>query len=162
MLRQPASEHPRVCLSQKEVWVEDASRLRHAAHWASWANTIRMVQERHTEVAGVIVRAVEARHEDQFLHTTLAGSGVCSQDARLRPIRLRTIRSRNWPKSKLAEVEIGRSRNWPKSKLAEVDHPLCSTQLGRVGAWDWRCSTSGGGRTEPTPDRVAGCSVSGR
>ena len=28
----------------------------------------------------------------------------------------------NWPKSKLAEVEIGRSRNWPKSKLAEVDH----------------------------------------
>ena len=44
------------------------------------------------------------------------------EDARLRPIRLRTIRlrpagrnqigrSRNWPKSKLAEVEI----NWPKS-----------------------------------------------
>ena len=27
----------------------------------------------------------------------------------------------NWPKSKLAEVEIGRSRNWPKSKLAEVE-----------------------------------------
>ena len=25
----------------------------------------------------------------------------------------------HWPKSKLAEVEIGRSRNWPKSKLAE-------------------------------------------
>ena len=44
------------------------------------------------------------------------------EDARLRPNRLRTIRlrpagrnrigrSRNWPKSKLAEVEIGRSRN---------------------------------------------------
>ena len=27
----------------------------------------------------------------------------------------------NWPKSELAEVEIGRSRNWPKSKLAEVE-----------------------------------------
>ena len=27
----------------------------------------------------------------------------------------------NWPKSKLAEVEIGRSRNWPKSKLGEVE-----------------------------------------
>ena len=26
----------------------------------------------------------------------------------------------NWPKSKLAEVEIGRSRNWPNSKFAEV------------------------------------------
>ena len=30
-------------------------------------------------------------------------------------------RSRNWPKSKLAEVKIGRSQNWPKSKLAEVE-----------------------------------------
>ena len=27
----------------------------------------------------------------------------------------------NWPKSKLAEVEIGPSRNWPKLKLAEVE-----------------------------------------
>ena len=30
-------------------------------------------------------------------------------------------RSRNWPKSKMAEVENGRSRKWPKSKLAEVE-----------------------------------------
>ena len=29
-------------------------------------------------------------------------------------------RSRNWPKSKLAELE---KKSWPKSKLAEVDHP---------------------------------------
>ena len=43
---------------------------------------------------------------------------------------LKIGRSRNWPKSILAEVEIGRSRigrtrknSWPKSKLAEVDHP---------------------------------------
>ena len=40
----------------------------------------------------------------------------CVEDARLRPIRLRPTgrnricRSRNWPKSNLAEVEIGRSR----------------------------------------------------
>ena len=27
----------------------------------------------------------------------------------------------NWPKSKLAQVEIGRNRNWPKSKLAEIE-----------------------------------------
>ena len=56
-----------------------------------------------------------------------------NEDARLRPIRLRTIRlrpagrnrigrSRNWPKSKLAEVEIGRSRlgRTRKKELAEV------------------------------------------
>ena len=31
---------------------------------------------------------------------------------------------------KLAEVEFGRSRNWPKSKLAEVDRPLGSQWRG--------------------------------
>ena len=30
--------------------------------------------------------------------------------------------SKNWPKSKLAEVETGRSLNWPKSKLAELEN----------------------------------------
>ena len=49
---------------------------------------------------------------------------VKHEDARLRPIRLRTIRlrpagrNRNWPKSKLAEIEI----NWPKSNRW---HLLC-------------------------------------
>ena len=43
--------------------LRSALRLRHAAHWASWADTIRMVQERQPEVADVIVGAVEAQHE---------------------------------------------------------------------------------------------------
>ena len=37
--------------------------------------------------------------------------GLPREDARLRPIRLRTFRLR----------PVGRSRNWPKSKLAEVE-----------------------------------------
>ena len=47
-------------------------------------------------------------------------------DARLRPISiLANLISASWPKSKLAEVEIGRSRNWPKSKkLAEVEQTV--------------------------------------
>ena len=39
-----------------------ALRLRQAAR-ASWADTIKMVQARHPEVADAILRAVEARHE---------------------------------------------------------------------------------------------------
>ena len=41
------------------------------------------------------------------------------------PLGSKNSTSKNWPKSKLDEVEIGRSRkkkkSWPKSKLAEVD-----------------------------------------
>ena len=39
-------------------------------------------------------------------------------------------RSRNWPKSKLAEVEIGRSRNWPKSNW-----PNSKKKAGRSRNW---------------------------
>ena len=46
-------------------------------------------------------------------------------------------RSRNWPKSKLAEVEIGRSRKW--SKLAEVEigpkSKLPEVEIGRSRNW---------------------------
>ena len=74
-------------------------------------------------VAGDIIRRLVGRTIAQQLGPAVerATSPCQYEDARLRPIRLRTIRlrpagrSRNWPKSKLAEVEIGRSRNWPKS-----------------------------------------------
>ena len=37
-----------------------AVRLRYAAHWASWTDCIRMVQQRHPIVARTIIEAVEA------------------------------------------------------------------------------------------------------
>ena len=43
--------------------LRSALRLREAAHWASWADTISMVRARHPEIAEVILRAVEARDE---------------------------------------------------------------------------------------------------
>ena len=64
-----------------------------------------------------------------FGHVRCPRNRPSREDARLRPIQLRPAgrnrkirlrpagRSRNWPKSKLAEVEIGRSRNWPKSNM---------------------------------------------
>ena len=92
----------------------------------------------HTEDHSLCPRGLQApeptggeREEEggalQCVHKDYGEDGKPTEHARLRPIRLRTIRlrpisrSRNWPKSKLAEVEIGRSRNWPKSKLAEVE-----------------------------------------
>ena len=46
--------------------------------------------------------------------------------------------SKNWPKSKLAEVESAEleKKSWPKSKLAEVDHPrwMQSPTVGNLEA----------------------------
>ena len=38
---------------------------------------------------------------------------------------------KNWPKSKLAEVEIGRSRNWPKSNWPNSKKKLAEVEIGR-------------------------------
>ena len=64
--------------------------------------------------------------------------------------RSRIGRSRNWPKSKLAEVEIGRNRigrtrkkNWPMSKLAEVDHDRSQVSGFRFQVSGFRFQPSG-------------------
>ena len=43
--------------------LRSASRLRDAAHWGNWADTLKMVHERHPMVAGVILRALAVRSE---------------------------------------------------------------------------------------------------
>ena len=43
--------------------LRSAWRLREAAHWASWADTIKMVKARHPDIANIILAAVEARDE---------------------------------------------------------------------------------------------------
>ena len=50
------------CHSQQRSGVEECDRLRHVAHWASWADTIK-VHERHPEVAESILEAVEGHNQ---------------------------------------------------------------------------------------------------
>ena len=70
----------------------------------------------------------------QCVHKDYGEDGKPTEHARLRPIRLRTIRLRP-----ISRVEIGRSRNWPKSKLAEVE--LAEIEIGR--SRNWRSRTDG-------------------
>ena len=58
--------------------LSSAVRLRHAAHWASWVDCIRMVHLRHPIVARTIIEAVEANDRGQ------AAQGVVSSSNSLR------------------------------------------------------------------------------
>ena len=58
--------------------LSSAVRLPHAAHWASWADCIRMVHQRHPIVARTIIEAVEANDPAQ------AAQGVVSSINSLR------------------------------------------------------------------------------
>ena len=65
--------------------------------------------------------------------STLLGSTLRGPTLR-GPHTLSSIQtSKNWPKSKLAENEIGRKRNWPKSKLAEVEIGRSRIDRSRIG-----------------------------
>ena len=69
MTRRSLRALPTFCKSQ---WMQFQSRpgavatnsvrLRHAAHWASWADSIKMISERHPEVSTTILRAVDEQH----------------------------------------------------------------------------------------------------
>ena len=49
-----------------------ATKLRFAAHWASWADTIKMVNERHPEVAERIIQAIGDRDEAPSIQAILS------------------------------------------------------------------------------------------
>ena len=46
-------------LSSGVLGCRSSVRLRHAARWASWADSIKMIGERHPEVAATILRAID-------------------------------------------------------------------------------------------------------
>ena len=75
------------------------------------------------------------------------------------PLWSKNSTSKNWPKSKLAEFEIGRSRNWPKSNW-----PNSKKQAGRSRNWPKSitpCRTTCSAGTEPRVRGLAGCSGDG-
>ena len=52
----------RSLLSLGGLGMRSSVRLRHPAHWASWADSVKMTNERHPEVSMTILRAVDERH----------------------------------------------------------------------------------------------------
>ena len=59
----PVRKQPQVCHLWQGIGLRSAFRLREAAHWASWANTMKMVWARHPDIAETIMQAVNA-HDD--------------------------------------------------------------------------------------------------
>ena len=74
--------------------LSSAGRLRHAAHWASWADCIGMMHQRHPTVARTIIEAIESNNPS---HTT---QGVVASMESLRAVGF-TIPS--WEELILAE-----------------------------------------------------------
>ena len=90
-------EIPRDLVPQR---IKDSCTLlrRKAAFWGSWADAMHMIHESHPDVAARVVAG--AMHPGDAPNLGAAARGGCS-----------TSTSASWPKSKLAEVEIGRSRS---------------------------------------------------
>ena len=102
-------------------------RLRHAAHWASWADSSKVANERHPEVSTAILLAVGEQHTSQF-HGSFP---VC----------------RPW-KKRVSFLPIGNSWRRVQSKFQTSSTPMSPTSqergvtdldLGVVCVWDGRC-----------------------
>ena len=61
-------------LSSGGLGCRSSIRLRYAAHWASWADSIKMIGERHPEVAATILRAID---ENSISHS-IEAINICT------------------------------------------------------------------------------------
>ena len=96
--------------------LRSAPRTSKAAYWASWADCLAMINERHPEVAQLMVDELEGLPRTSSAARKLTGA------------ILNLFRSTLWHKESdqhpakldLAKVGFGQSRFWPKSVMTEV------------------------------------------
>ena len=60
--------------------MRSAVKLRHAACWASWADAIKMIADRHPEIAGTIIRAVHAELEAPSVQAIVTSQRCLERD----------------------------------------------------------------------------------
>ena len=58
------------------IGLRSASRTQPAAHWASWADALKMVKERHPVVADTILGALESGAETSSIQAILKCSRI--------------------------------------------------------------------------------------
>ena len=61
-------------LSLGGLGLQSAQRVRHAAYWASWSDSLAMVEQRHPDVARVTVRSLQGRGTGIHLDGVIRGS----------------------------------------------------------------------------------------
>ena len=106
--------------------LRSATKLRFAAHWASWADTIKMVNQRHPEVAERIIQAIHDRDEAPILSSqaSLEEAGFVS------PVRL-----------DLASGRAEATRNsWSRTNLggSQRQRAKWNTAVSKVSWAHWR------------------------
>ena len=69
-------------------WVDSATR---SARWASWADSLKMVFDRHPEIAGRIVRGLEDQHPAPSIQGVLDCGASLTRQGFHPPSRARTL-----------------------------------------------------------------------
>ena len=67
-------------LSSGGLGLRSATRLRGAAHWASWADSLKMVFDRHPDIARRIVRGLEGHHPAPSIQAVLDCTSSLTRD----------------------------------------------------------------------------------
>ena len=66
-LTQDAQDLASLLLSHGGCGLRSASTSMEAAHWASWADSLRMIHQRHPDVAALKVRLLSSAEEGRHL-----------------------------------------------------------------------------------------------
>ena len=115
---------PRRChLQQAGLGLRSATKLRFAVRWASWADTIKMVNARHPEVAERIIQAIDDHDEAPSIQAILAGQASLEEAGFVSPAWLDLVSGRAEAELEQGEfVEPNQPRvGWQSKAASEVE-----------------------------------------
>ena len=113
-------------LAADGLGLRSAVNLRHAAHWASWADSMKMITERHPEVARIILRAISNGSEVDSIQAILS-SAASVQDAGFVPPSWEDLASgaAEEVEDRDGEVEPNQPRKGWQSRAARAVESRC-------------------------------------
>ena len=147
-----AQEHDRGiwrCPVAGGLGLRSATRLRGAAHWVSWADSLKMVFDRHPDVAWRIVRGLEDHHPAPSIQAALDCAASLSREGfnpppwedllseEPEPSREKSepgLPRKGWQKLATEPVEARYLQHSVRPQLTDTEAALLRSQAGPMGS----------------------------
>ena len=127
-------------LSSGRLGLRSATRLRGAAHWASWANSLKMVFDRHPDIARRIVRGLEGHHPAPSIQAVLdfrppPWEDLMQQEPEVSRDNAEPAQPRQgWQKRAIEPVDTRFLRHVVRSQLTDTEAALLRSQAGPLAS----------------------------
>ena len=125
----PSAAAPSLPLSSGGLGLRSARRLRGDARWASWADSLKMVFDRHPDIAKRIVRGLQGHHPAPSIQAVLDCPSSLTRDGYRPPPWEDLMHQEPEPSRDNAEPRPTEKRNGRRGQRNQLTHVASDTLL---------------------------------